>query len=80
MTVLITALFGALFGAWVSSMVASAIPNSRLKSFETAIAEGRILMMVDVPGGQAGSIRELIARRHPEASAGGTEATIPAFP
>ena len=79
-TVLITAVFGALFGAWVSSMVASRIPNSRLKSFEKEIAEGRILMMVDVPSGKAGFIRDLIARRHPEASAGGTEATIPAFP
>lgn len=78
--VLITALIGAAFGAWASSMVASAIPNSRLKTFEKGIEQGRILMMVDVPGGRVDEIRKLIARSHPEASGGTTEPTIPAFP
>lgn len=79
-TVLIAALIGAAFGAWVSSMVASAIPNSRLKTFEQGIAQGRILMMVDVPISRVDEIRKLIASRHPEASSGGMEPTIPAFP
>jgi hypothetical protein len=79
-TILITALLGAAFGAWVASMVASAIPNSRLKTFEQGIEQGRILMMVDVPGGRVSEVRKLIASRHPEVSAGGMEPTIPAFP
>jgi hypothetical protein len=79
-TILLTALIGAAFGAWVSSMVASAIPNSRLKTFEAAIAAGRILMMVDVPSGRVDEIKKLIAAHHPEATSSGTEPTIPAFP
>jgi alpha/beta superfamily hydrolase len=79
-TILLTALIGAAFGAWVASMVASSIPNSRLKSFESAIAAGHILLMVDVPSGRVDEIRQLIAAHHPEAMSSGTEPTIPAFP
>ena len=79
-TILLTALIGAAFGAWVASMVASAIPNSRLKRFESAIAAGRVLMMVDAPSGRTEEIRKLIAAFHPEAMNSGTEPTIPAFP
>jgi len=79
-TILLTALIGAAFGAWVASMVASAIPNSRLKAFESAIAAGHILMMVDAPAGRVDEIRKLIAAHHPEAMSSGTEPTIPAFP
>lgn len=79
-TILLTALIGAAFGAWVASMVASSIPNSRLKTFESAIAAGHILMMVDVPAGRVDEIRKLIASHHPEAMGSGIEPTIPAFP
>lgn len=79
-TILLTALIGAAFGAWVASMVASSIPNSRLKNFESAIAAGRILMMVDVPPGRVDEIRKLVASHHPEATSSGSEPTIPAFP
>ena len=79
-TILLTALIGAAFGAWVASMVASSIPNSRLKAFESALAAGHILMMVDAPSGRVDEIRKLIASRHPEAMSSGTEPTIPAFP
>ncbi len=79
-TILLTALIGAAFGAWVASMVASSIPNSRLKKFESAIAAGHVLMMVDVPSGRVAEIRKLIASRHPEATGSGMEPTIPAFP
>jgi hypothetical protein len=79
-TILLTALVGAAFGAWAASMVASSIPNSRLRSFESAIAAGHILMMVDVPPGRVDEIRELVASHHPEAMGSGIEPTIPAFP
>jgi hypothetical protein len=79
-TILVTALVGAAFGAWVSSMVASAIPNSRLRRFEPAIAAGGILMMVDVPAHRVGEIRRLVAAHHPEAGDSGIEPEIPAFP
>lgn len=79
-TVLIAALLGSLFGAWVSSMAASAVPNSKLKAFHPDIEQGKVLMMVDVPMRRVQEISELVARRHPEAVAGGFEPTIPAFP
>lgn len=79
-TILLTALIGAAFGAWVASMVASSIPNSRLRSFESAIAAGHILLMVDTPSGRVDEIRKLIASHHPEAMGSGIEPTIPAFP
>lgn len=80
MTVLAVAIGGALFGAWASSMVASSVPNSRLKSFERDMENGKVLMMVDVPMRRQQEICETIQRRHPEAAAGGFEPTIPAFP
>lgn len=80
MTILVTALVGAAFGAWVSSMIASSVPNSKLKTYEKAIEQGRILMMVDVPSGRVETIRKLISGLHPEASTGNMEPTIPAFP
>lgn len=79
-TLLVTALIGAAFGAWVASMVASALPNSRLKDFESAIAAGQLLMMVDAPARRVEDIRRLITAHHPEAKHSGMEPTIPAFP
>ena len=79
-TILLTALIGAAFGAWVASMVASAIPNSRLKAFESAIAAGHVLMMVDTPSGRVDEIKKRVAAYHPEAMSSGIEPTIPAFP
>ena len=79
-TVLLTTLVGAGFGAWASSLVASSIPNSKLRIFESDIAAGKILMMVDVPSGKLEKIREMLMRQHPEASSGGMDAMIPAFP
>lgn len=79
-TVLITALGGAFFGIWVSSMVAASVPNTRLVTFAKDIAEGRYLMMVDVPFRRVDEVRSLVEKRHPEDRDGGIEPTIPAFP
>jgi hypothetical protein len=77
---LIGALVGAAFGAWVAAMVGAGVPNSRLRGFERALNDGSVLVMVDVPWSRADEIRELLARRHPEALPGGMDPTIPAFP
>jgi hypothetical protein len=79
-TVLVTALGGAFFGAWASSLVASSVPNSRLKSFQSEIDRGKVLMMVDVPMRRVQEICDLVTSRHPEAASRGFEPTIPAFP
>jgi len=79
-TVLAVAVFGALFGAWAASMVGSAVPNSRLKQFEKPLADGKILLMVDVPEHKVEEVQEKLRQRHPEAAEGGLEPHIPAFP
>ncbi len=79
-TLLICALAGALMGAWVSGMIGTDIPNSQLREFESAIANGQILMMVDVAKEQVDSVTRMIKGHHPEADMHGTEPTIPAFP
>jgi hypothetical protein len=78
--VLVAAIVGAAFGAWVASMVGLQVPNSRLKEFEKDMEEGRILLMLDVPGGRHEEMRAVIARTHPEAMDRGSEPTVPAFP
>lgn len=78
--VLGSGLAGAIFGAWVASMVGSAVPNSRLRQFESAIADGKILVMADVPQHRVNEVRESLGARHPEAEDRGIDPHIPAFP
>lgn len=78
--VLIGALVGAGLGAWVSSMVGLQVGNSSLKDFETDVADGKILLMLDVPASRYQELRSIIARTHPEAADRGNEPTVPAFP
>jgi len=78
-SVLIGMMIGGTLGAWMASMVAAAVPNSRLKQFSEAIAEGRILLMVDVPYRRVDEISGVVASRHPEAIARG-EAQRYVFP
>lgn len=73
-------LAGAGLGAWVSSMIGISAPSSRLKEFETAIGNGELLMMLDVPKSRVEEISELVRSHHPEAQIEGTEPVIPAFP
>jgi hypothetical protein len=75
-----TTLAGAGVGAWASSMIGLSAPSSRLKGFEQAVANGEILVIVDVPKRSEESVRERVASHHPEAHVEGTEATVPAFP
>lgn len=78
--VLIGALVGALLGVWMGSMAAAAVPNSRLKQFDSEIANGKVLLMLDVPYARVEEFSELIRGCHPEAVAGGQETRFPAFP
>jgi len=71
---------GAGLGAWASGMIGISAPSSRLKEFETAISEGSLLMMVDVPKLKVDEITDLIKKHHPDVEVEGTEPVIPAFP
>ena len=73
-------LAGAGMGAWVSGMIGVSVPNSQLESFEEAINEGSLLMMIDVPKVRIDEITDLVRKHHPEAVVEGTEPTMPAFP
>jgi MFS family permease len=79
-TLLVTALAGSIIGAWVAGMIGTDIPNSQLKTFESAVAAGQILMMVDVPKEKVETVTNMIRKHHPEADMHGIEPTIPAFP
>jgi len=79
-TVLGATIIGAFLGTWVSSMVGSSVPNSRLTQFQSAIAEGKILLMADVPERKIDEIKALLGERHPEALDRGVDPHIPAFP
>ncbi|HEC12070.1 MAG TPA: DUF1269 domain-containing protein [Acidiferrobacteraceae bacterium] len=74
------ALLGAVFGSWVSGLIGFDVPNSQLTQFDSAIQDGQILMMVDVPKGRVDEVTELIRSHYPGAKVGGEEPTIPAFP
>lgn len=78
--VLIAALVGAFLGVWVATMVGLQVPNSRLRSFEGDLQQGKVLLMLDVPARRFEEVRDIIARRHPEAIDRGNEPTVPAFP
>ena len=78
--ILIAGIGGALFGAWASGMNAAALPNSRLAPFAARIAEGEVLLILDVPHSRVGEIEAMMAARHPEIAFGGQDAHVPAFP
>ncbi len=79
-TILGITLSGAIFGAWVSGMIAISLHNSQLKNFESAIDEGQLLLIVDVPKARIEEITQLVKSHHPEAGERGSEPTMPAFP
>ena len=79
-TLLVMALAGALIGAWVAGMIGADIPNSQLKEFESAVENGQILMMVDIPRDKVETVTTMIKQHHPEADMHGIEPRMPAFP
>jgi hypothetical protein len=78
--VLAGAVGGALFGIWVAGMVGISTPNSVLKKFERTMAEGHILLMVDVRREQIDALRHMVLSRHAKVEDHGFEPTVPAFP
>ena len=79
-TLLITTVIAGLVGAWIASLAGTSVPNSRLNIFQDDIAHGKILLIVDVPSSRVEAVRELIVKRHPEASSSAMESSTLAFP
>lgn len=78
--VAVLAMLGAAMGAWTSSMIGISTPSRRLQRFRSAIEQGRILLMADVPHSRVAEIEERLQALHPEARLEGLEPHIPAFP
>lgn len=68
--VLTTTIAGAGFGSIVSALIARDIPNHELEIFQTSIALGQILLIVDISKEQVDKITQLIKTTHPEAEIG----------
>jgi hypothetical protein len=66
----------ALFDAWTSSMIGISVPNKCLARFAAHIAQGRILLMLDVPVPRAGEIEARLRELHPEARMQAGEAGV----
>jgi len=73
------AILGGVVGAWSASMIGISIPSPRLQRFEGAIAQGWILLMVDLPPSRVRDIEALLQSAHPEARFEGEEPQVPAF-
>ena len=63
-----------------SSMIGSSVPNSRLRPYQRALDEGRILLMIDVPHHRVDEVRDRLNAIHPEADCRGLDPHVPAFP
>ena len=73
-------LFGVFFGILMSSMIGISVPNSQLKAYKSAIDNGELLLIMDMPKERVAVIREIIASQHTEAKDVGLEPMVPAFP
>jgi hypothetical protein len=73
-------LLGAIFGVWTSGLIGTDVPNTRLRRFEREIEGGKVLMIVDVPKDRVAAVNEIMKKRHPKASARGSDPMTPAFP
>lgn len=78
--VLLLSAMGASMGGLLTGMAGASFPNSRLRAFEQDIAEGKILIMVDVADERVDHINQLIAQLEPTIEIEGVEPPAPILP
>lgn len=71
---------GAGMGACLGCLLGEDAQNVHIKSLQSAIEEGKLLVLVDVPDERLSEIETLINARYPEAELKATETTLPHFP
>ncbi|MDB9879464.1 general stress protein [Pseudomonadales bacterium] len=71
--VLLVGLWSAGIGGILASIAGGAFSSSRLKSFESAINEGKLLIMADVPKNEVEKFEGIIKRLDPEVEVSGIE-------
>lgn len=74
---LASTLTGAIFGSWMSANYSSQIPNSKLLRFKDGIANGQVLLMIDVPLGRVKELQNLMNKNSPDTSFDGMEVHLP---
>jgi hypothetical protein len=60
-------LAGSMWGAWVSGIVGIALPNSKLEPFQTELAKGAVVLVVQVKIPRVGECTELVTEKYPHA-------------
>ncbi len=78
--VLAITLAGAGVGSWLGGMVGLNVDNTRLKSYEKAIEQGELLILLDVPISRLAEITAMIVKHYPEVEFAGTESILPPMP
>ena len=78
--VLLIGLWGAGVGGILTGIAGAAFPSSRLKIFESAIDEGQILIMADVPKNSVDKFQGIIRRLDPEIEIEGIEPSAKLIP
>lgn len=73
---LTTIVIFAMFSTWVGGLVGIQTENYKVARFHDALDQGKYLIMVDIDVGQEQNIKELMARRHPEAKPVGTDTSL----
>ena len=69
-----TGLVGAGFGAWASSMIGIRHDNSQIETYEKALENGQVLVMVDVASERVDEIERVIQEAAPGTKVEGTDA------
>ncbi|KPQ00094.1 hypothetical protein [Marinobacter sp. HL-58] len=78
--VLLLGLWGAGLGGMLTGIAGASFPSSRLQSFESAIEEGLILIMADVPTDEVEKYEDLIKTHDPDVRVEGIEPHAPLIP
>lgn len=78
--VLLFSLFGAGFSGIISGIAGAAFTNTRLEKFESAINDGKILILVDVPRTEIDKFSTLIQQLDPDVSVEGLEPPAKVIP
>jgi hypothetical protein len=78
--VLLFGLWGAGVGGILTGIAGGSFSSSKLKSFESAIDEGKLLIMADVPKKDVEKIEEMIKKLDPEVEIEGIEPSSTLIP
>jgi len=78
--VLLISLWGAGLGGLLTGIAGAAFQSSRLQAFESAIDQGQILIMADVPKHEVERYESLIKTHDPEVCVEGIEPPAPLIP